>query len=191
MSCLFLTSEANRLLHLHPLTARHGHQSPLLPPHQAHGDDITNHILPGLHSNHTAIRNQLSEKPNYTKMKKPACVWKLTFCRNINSSLTAVFNVRLNCSPCLPLQVVGGNGLVADGTLGPALVAKREVVQHARPAEDVSTPGDAGCHRRVQTDRARRHLMTVDALQTYKKRTNNGLSLNASVHTGTSVETNS
>lgn len=79
------------------------------------------------------------------------------------------------------------NGLVADGALGPALVAKREVVQHARPAEDVPTPGDAGCHRRVQADRARRHLMTVDALQTYKK---NGLSLNASVHTATSAKTN-
>lgn len=56
------------------------------------------------------------------------------------------------------------NGLIADGALGPALVAKRKVVQHARPAEDVSTPGDAGCQRRVEADRARRHLVTVDAL---------------------------
>ena len=58
------------------------------------------------------------------------------------------------------------DGLVADGTLGPALVTEGQVVQHARPAEDVSTPGDAGCQRRVQADRARRHLVTVDALQT-------------------------
>lgn len=40
-------------------------------------------------------------------------------------------------------------------------------MQHAWPAEDVSTPGDAGCQRRVEADRTRRHLMTVDALETY------------------------
>lgn len=62
------------------------------------------------------------------------------------------------------------NGLVADGTLGPALVAQRQVVQHARPAEDVSAAGDARCHRGVQADGARRHLMTVDALEKYTKR---------------------
>lgn len=62
------------------------------------------------------------------------------------------------------------NGLVADGALGPVLVTQRQVVQHARPAEDVSTPGDAGCHRRVEADRAGWHLMTVDALQKDKKR---------------------
>lgn len=59
------------------------------------------------------------------------------------------------------------NGLIADGALGPALVTKRQVVQHARPAEDVAAPGDAGCQRRVQADGARRHLVTVDALETY------------------------
>lgn len=64
-----------------------------------------------------------------------------------------------------PLQVGAVNGLVADGTLGPAAVAQRQVVQHARPAEDVSAAGDAGSQRRVQADRARRHLVTVDALQ--------------------------
>lgn len=65
-----------------------------------------------------------------------------------------------------PLQVSGVNGLVADGTLGPALVTERQVVQHARPAEDVSTARDAGGHRRVETDRAGRHLVAVDALET-------------------------
>lgn len=59
------------------------------------------------------------------------------------------------------------DGLVADGTLGPALVAQRQVVQHARPAEDVSAAGDARRHWGVQADGARRHLMTVDALGTY------------------------
>lgn len=57
------------------------------------------------------------------------------------------------------------NGLVADGTLGPAAVAQRQVVQHAGPAEDVSAAGDACGQRRVQADGARRHLVTVDALQ--------------------------
>lgn len=57
------------------------------------------------------------------------------------------------------------HGLVADGTLGPALVAQRQVVQHARPAEDVSATGDARRHRGVQADGARRHLVTVDALK--------------------------
>lgn len=66
----------------------------------------------------------------------------------------------------LPLQVGRVNGLVADGTLGPALVTQRQVVQHARPAEDVSAAGDARCHRGVQADGARRHLMTVNALET-------------------------
>lgn len=65
----------------------------------------------------------------------------------------------------LPLQVGAVNGLVADGALGPAAVAQRQVVQHARPAEDVSAAGDAGGQRRVQADGARRHLVTVDALQ--------------------------
>lgn len=59
--------------------------------------------------------------------------------------------------------------LIADGALGPALVTKRQVVQHARPAEDVSTPGDAGCHRRVQADGARWHLVAIDALQNEQK----------------------
>lgn len=63
------------------------------------------------------------------------------------------------------------NGLVADGTLGPAAVAQRQVVQNARPAEDVSAAGDACSHWRVQTDGARRHLVTVDALQRSEKLT--------------------
>lgn len=62
------------------------------------------------------------------------------------------------------------HGLIADGAFGPALVTKRQVVQHTRPAEDVPTPGDTGCHRRVEADGARRHLMTVDALQKYTNR---------------------
>lgn len=70
----------------------------------------------------------------------------------------------------LPLQVGRVNGLVANGTLGPALVTQRQVVQHARPAEDVSAAGDARCHRGVQTDGARRHLVTVDALETHTRR---------------------
>lgn len=68
-----------------------------------------------------------------------------------------------------PLQVDSVHGLVADGTFGPAAVAQRQVVQHARPAEDVSTAGDPRSHRRVQTDGARRHLVTVDALQRSEK----------------------
>lgn len=64
-----------------------------------------------------------------------------------------------------PLQVCTVNGLVADGTLGPAALAERQVVQHARPAEDVSAASDACGQRWVQADWARRHLVTVDALQ--------------------------
>lgn len=64
----------------------------------------------------------------------------------------------------LPLQVSSVHSLIADGALGPALVTKRKVVQHAWPAEDVSAAGNAGCHRSIQADGARRHLMTVDAL---------------------------
>lgn len=56
------------------------------------------------------------------------------------------------------------HSLVADGTLGPALVTQGQVVQHARPAEDVSAPSDASCHRWVEADGARRHLVAIDAL---------------------------
>lgn len=144
-----LTSEANWLLHLHPLRAGHGHQRPLLPPHQAHGDYITNRILPGLHSNHAAGRQR-----NPTKVS-------LSF-----SSSPTVFELGF----VLPLQVGRVDGLVADGTLGPAPVTQRQEVQHARPAEDVSAAGDARCHRGVQADGARRHLMTVDTLETHTSR---------------------
>lgn len=75
-------------------------------------------------------------------------------------SLLCLFKIRL------PLQVSGIDCLIANGALGPVLVTKRQVVQHARPAEDVSTPGDAGRQRGVEADGARRHLVTVDALQT-------------------------
>lgn len=71
------------------------------------------------------------------------------------------------------------NGLVADGTLGPAVFAQRQVVQHARPAEDVSAAGDACCHRGVQADGTRRHLVAVDALE----RNTSQQSVNASWHT--------
>lgn len=47
-----LTSEANWFLYLFPLRAGHCHQRALFPPHQTHGDYITNYILPGFHSNH-------------------------------------------------------------------------------------------------------------------------------------------
>lgn len=70
----------------------------------------------------------------------------------------------------LPLQVSSVHSLIADGALGPALVAKRQVVQHAWPAEDVSTAGNAGCHRSIQADGARRHLVAVDALWMYTNR---------------------
>lgn len=56
------------------------------------------------------------------------------------------------------------HGLVADRTLGPGFFAQRQVVQHAGPAVDVATASDVRCHRRVQADRARRHLVAVDAL---------------------------
>lgn len=138
-----LTSEADGLLHLHPLRAWHGHQRPLLPPHQAHGDNITDRILPSLHSDHTAER----EKPESCQPFPP-------------STSAEVLRV---CVP--PLQVSRVNGFVADGTLGPAAFAQRQVVQHARPAEDVSAAGDACCHRGVQADGTRRHLMAIDALE--------------------------
>lgn len=142
-SNVVLTPEANGLLHLHPLRAWHGHQRPLLPPHQAHGDNITDRILPSLHSDHAAER----EKPESCQPFSP-------------STSTEV------CRVCVsPLQVHRVNSLVADGTLGPAAFAQRQVVQHARPAEDVSAAGDACCHRRVQADGTRRHLMAVDALR--------------------------
>lgn len=56
------------------------------------------------------------------------------------------------------------HGLVADGTLRPGLLAQRQVVQHAGPAVNMATASDASCHRRVEADRAGRHLMAVDAL---------------------------
>lgn len=59
------------------------------------------------------------------------------------------------------------DGLVADGTLGPALVTQTQVVQHARPAEDVTAARDACRQRGVQADGARWHLMAVDALQAH------------------------
>lgn len=78
--------------------------------------------------------------------------------------LQGCFFLWLFCICPLPLQVCSLNGLVAYGALGPTLVTKRQVVQHARPAEDVSTAGYAGCQRRVEADGTRRHLVTVDAL---------------------------
>lgn len=67
----------------------------------------------------------------------------------------------------LPLQVCSVHGLIANGALGPALITKRQIVQHTRPAEDVAAPGDSGCHRGVEADGTRWHLMAVDALQKY------------------------
>lgn len=63
------------------------------------------------------------------------------------------------------------DGLVADGTLGPAALAQAQVVQHAGPAEDVAAAGDARRQGWVQADGARGHLMAVDALQAHRKRT--------------------
>lgn len=74
-------------------------------------------------------------------------------------------------SSVLPLQVGCVDGLVADGTLGPALVAQTQVAQHARPAEDVAAASDARCQGRVQADGARGHLMAVDALQAHTRGT--------------------
>lgn len=71
----------------------------------------------------------------------------------------------------LPLQVGCVDGLVADGTLGPALVTQTQVVQHARPAEDVTAASDARCQGWVQANGARWHLMAVDALQAHIRRT--------------------
>lgn len=59
------------------------------------------------------------------------------------------------------------HSLVADGALGPALVTERQIVQHTRPAEDVSTSSDVGCYRRIEADGTRGHLVAVDALQEY------------------------
>lgn len=63
-----------------------------------------------------------------------------------------------------PLEVGAVHGLIADGTLGPGLVAQRQVVQHARPAVDVTAAGDVSSHRRVQADGTGRNLVAVDAL---------------------------
>lgn len=67
-----------------------------------------------------------------------------------------------------PFEVGGVDSLVADGTLGPAPVAQTQVVQHARPAEDMTTASDARRHWRVQADGARRHLVAVNALETHR-----------------------
>lgn len=63
------------------------------------------------------------------------------------------------------------DGLVADGTLGPAALAQAQVVQHAGPAEDVAAAGDARRQGWVQADGARGHLVAVDALQAHRKST--------------------
>lgn len=57
------------------------------------------------------------------------------------------------------------HSLIADGALGPALVAEGEVVQHAWPAEDVAAACDLRRHRRIQADGAGGHLVAVDPLQ--------------------------
>ncbi len=56
------------------------------------------------------------------------------------------------------------HGLIANGALGPTLLAQRDVVQHAWPTVDVAAACDVGRHRGIQADRTRRHLVTVDAL---------------------------
>lgn len=66
------------------------------------------------------------------------------------------------------------HGLVADGALGPALVAEGEVVQHARPAEDVAAARDLRRHRRVQADGAGGHLVAVDPLRADRGRREEG-----------------
>lgn len=73
--------------------------------------------------------------------------------------------------PVSPLQVGRVHGLVADGTLGPAPVTQTQVVQHARPAEDVPAARDARRQGRVQADGARRHLVAVDALRAHTEQT--------------------
>lgn len=141
-----LTSEANWFLYLLPLRAGHCHQRALFPPHQTHGDYITNYILPGFHSDHTE---------GATTDHGFDCSFLL--CPDIGFSSG------------LPLQVGCVDGLVADGTLGPALVTQIQVVQHAWPAEDVTAASDARCQGWVQADGARWHLMAVDALQAHTR----------------------
>lgn len=66
------------------------------------------------------------------------------------------------------------HGLIANGALGPTLLAQREVVQHAWPAVDVAAARHVGRHWGIQADRTRRHLMTVDALCRMGKNTKKG-----------------
>lgn len=58
--------------------------------------------------------------------------------------------------------------LVADGTLGPGLLTKGQVVQDAGPAEDVSAAGDLGSDGRVQADGAGGNLVAVDSLSNHR-----------------------
>ena len=52
-----------------------------------------------------------------------------------------------------PLQIFSVDGLVADGALPPGVVGQRQVVQDARPAEDVAAPGDLGGRGRVEAEK--------------------------------------
>ncbi len=63
------------------------------------------------------------------------------------------------------------HGLIANGALGPTLLAQRDIVQHAWPTVDVAAARDVGRHRGIQADRTRRHLVTVDALCVTIKKT--------------------
>jgi hypothetical protein len=56
----------------------------------------------------------------------------------------------VSCSLFLPFQVFSVDGFVADGTLSPAVVGQGQVVEDARPAEDVAAAGDLGRSGRVE-----------------------------------------
>ena len=56
----------------------------------------------------------------------------------------------VSCSIFLPLQVFSVDGFVTDGTLSPAVVGQGQVVEDARPAEDVAAAGDLGRSGRVE-----------------------------------------
>jgi len=49
------------------------------------------------------------------------------------------------CVCCRPFEVFLVNSLVADWTFAPRLVIQRQIVQHTRPAVDVSTASYLRC----------------------------------------------
>ena len=65
-----------------------------------------------------------------------------------------------------PLQIFSVDGFVADGALPPGVVGEGEVVQNARPAENVAAPGDLGGGRWVEAEKKTMFSFSVLANKT-------------------------